>query len=110
MKPFVLIGDIMIDSVKATRFFKKFKPMRLNKSGNSGLTQQQLVNDNEHALKAVEKIDEYIRTTTSTVRQLFSGLDKDLNGSLEKQEIICGLMKLADISLTPGQVSLDYNF
>ena len=65
---------------------------------------RQLISDNISAVKALDNIEEYVQSSTTTVSKLFHELDANYDGFLEKNEFVTGILKLTDIRLTRGQV------
>ena len=78
--------------------------VRRKKPLTSAKDQHQFRRDNITAIKALEKIDESIRNSTSTIAQLFHEIDANCDGFLEKNEFFKGITKITNITLTPVQV------
>lgn len=78
--------------------------MKRKKVATSAREERQRLEDNIGAVSALQKLDEYISRSKTSIILLFKRLDVSHNGALENEEIIRGFMKLTDISMTLGQV------
>uniref|UniRef100_A0A7S2L6I5 Calmodulin n=1 Tax=Leptocylindrus danicus TaxID=163516 RepID=A0A7S2L6I5_9STRA len=77
--------------------------MKRKKVVTSAREERQRYEDNIGAVKALQKLDEYISRSKTSIILLFKRLDSSHDGALENEEIIRGFMKLTDISMTLGQ-------
>eukprot|EP00520_Triparma_pacifica_P014633 CAMPEP_0118647982 /NCGR_PEP_ID=MMETSP0785-20121206/8904_1 /TAXON_ID=91992 /ORGANISM="Bolidomonas pacifica, Strain CCMP 1866" /LENGTH=648 /DNA_ID=CAMNT_0006540127 /DNA_START=181 /DNA_END=2124 /DNA_ORIENTATION=+ len=64
--------------------------------------EKQSLADNQGAVIAVKKLDEYMEEHKLGILQVFRDFDDDRNGLLSNSEILAGLMKL-DVEMTQGQ-------
>jgi len=79
-------------------------PRKRKKNLTSAIEERKEKQDYTSAVKGLEKIFDFLQRSRQTVTQLFMHFDSTRDGVLERKEIVDGLLKFTDTSLSHSQI------